>query len=112
VTKILQKLEAVYTKLDPMKMTRGNLHQYLGMTIDYHSKGEVRITMYYNFIKKMIIDELPEDMIGTKPTPAPEYLFKMDNPDAIPLTKARSEEFHHITAKMLYLGNEDVPIYN
>ena len=33
----------------------------------------------------------------------------MDNPDAIPLTKARSEEFHHITAKTLYLGKRGRP---
>ena len=57
VTNILQKLESLYAKLDPMTMMRGKVHQYLGMTIDHRSKGEVCITMY-GFIKKMI-DELP-----------------------------------------------------
>ena len=62
----------------------------------------------YDFIKNMI-DKLPEDMIGNKPTPAPEYLFKTDDPDAILLSKAKSEEFHHITAKTLYLGKRGHP---
>ena len=50
-------MKLLYAKLDPMKITRGKVHQYLGMTIDHRSKGEVCITMY-GFIKKMI-DELP-----------------------------------------------------
>jgi len=52
VTNIIRQLEAVSAKLDPMKMTRGKVHQYLGMTIDYRSKGKVRTTMY-DFIKKI-----------------------------------------------------------
>ena len=48
-------------------------------------------------------------MIGTMPTPAPEYLFKMDDPTATLLTKAKSEEFHHITAKTLYLRKRGHP---
>ena len=52
VTNIIRQLEAVYAKLDPMKMTRGKVHQNLGMTIDYRSKGKLRATMY-DFIKKI-----------------------------------------------------------
>ena len=81
VTNTIQKLESVYARLDPMTMTREKLHQYLGMTIDYRSKGEVRITMY-NFIKKMI-DELQQDMIGTKWAYSCPWIFI--------LTKAKSE---------------------
>jgi len=49
-------------------------------------------------------------MIGTKPTPAPQFFFKTDDSDAILLSKIKSKEFHHITAKSS--ENEDVQIYN
>ena len=38
-----------------MKLTRGMIHEYLGMTLDYSTQGEVKITMY-NCIRDMITD--------------------------------------------------------
>ena len=57
-----------------MTLHRGKLHHNLGMTIDFRVHGEVQITMY-DYIKKLMINSLPEDMLGSKHTTVPEYLF-------------------------------------
>jgi len=64
-----------------------------------------------------MIDELPQDMIGdmigNKPTPATEYLFKTDDPDAILLTnKAKSKNSTILLPRHYTSGNKDVRIYN
>jgi len=102
VTKFLQKLDEVYGKTDPLTIGRGPVHEYLGMTVDFSTKGAVMITMY-DYIKKLI-DKLPPDMIGTKPTAAPEYLFKTGDRSAQPLPREQAEVFHTLTATVLYLS--------
>jgi hypothetical protein len=81
-------------------VTRGKVHEYLGMTIDYSEKGKVKFTMI-DYIKGML-DELPGDMEGTVTTPASSHLFDV-NDDAEKLSDAMSEMFHHNTAKLLFL---------
>ena len=43
VTKLMQQLESIYGTIDPMTITRGKIHQYLGMTVDFGKQppGEV-----------------------------------------------------------------------
>ena len=53
VDKMIECLQSVYGRTDPMTVNRGSVHQYLGMTIDFQKKGEVRITMY-DYVQKMI----------------------------------------------------------
>ena len=36
-----------------MKINRGMIHEYLGMTLDYSTRGEVKIIMY-NYIREII----------------------------------------------------------
>jgi len=42
VTDILKKLEETFGKKTPIAVTRGPIHDYLGMTIDYSVKGKVK----------------------------------------------------------------------
>jgi hypothetical protein len=107
VTEIIELLKKVYAKTDPMKVNRTKIHEYLGMTIDFTTDGEVKITMY-DYIKKLI-NELPKDMIGNKPTAAAEHLFRTDGATANKLDEDVKETFHHITAKTLYLGMRGRP---
>jgi len=107
ITKILDKLEKVYATIDPMTKTRGKLHQYLGMTIDYRTKGEVKISMY-DYIKKMI-DILPTEMRGNKPTAAADHLFKTDGEPGAKLDPKTADLFHSLTAMSLYLGKRARP---
>ena len=64
VTDILNKLEDKYGGEEaPLTVTRGKIHDYLGMVIDYTTPGKVKFSMD-QYIEEML-NELPEDMKGT-----------------------------------------------
>jgi hypothetical protein len=93
-------LNKQYGKLDPLIVTRGDIHDYLGMTLDYSTPGRVTIRMG-NYVRDLL-EEAPEDMGGTAATPAADHLFTVsENPTY--LDDAESELFHHTTAKLLFL---------
>lgn len=48
------------------------------MTIELSDNGEVMISMYNDYVKKLI-NKLPKSMIGNKPTASPENLFKTND---------------------------------
>ena len=56
-----------------MTISSGNRHDYLGIILDYSTKGEVCIDMQ-EYVKKMI-EEFPEDIKKTAATPASDFLF-------------------------------------
>jgi hypothetical protein len=97
---VLKALNEKYGKETPLTVTYGDLHDYLGMTIDYSEEGKVAIRME-DYIKSML-EEVPDDMTGTATTPAADHLFKIDE-QAAPLSEGESEVFHSITAKILFL---------
>ena len=43
VDSVLEKLGEIYGKDDLLVTTRGKVHEYLGMTLDFSSKGEFMI---------------------------------------------------------------------
>ena len=101
VTKMIDLLEKEFGKEAPLTKTRGKVHQYLGMTIDFSVPGKVRFSMI-DYVKNML-DALPDDMqTGETPTPASLHLFEV-NEDAEKLDDPTSEMFHHNTAKLLFL---------
>lgn len=110
VTMIINKLKDTYTSnssiQDKLTITRGKVHEYLGMSISYEIPGEVRITMY-DYVSKLIA-QLPEDMIWSKKTPAADYLLKPT--DGGPLLPAnKKDKFHELTAKTLWLSQRGRP---
>ena len=94
------KLSAKYGQEAPLTIQRGLVHDYLGMTIDYSEEGKVRFTMP-NYIETLL-EECPADMDGTAVSPAANYLFDI-NENAEKLDSDQSDEYHHLTAKLLYL---------
>ena len=44
VTLHIKKLETAYAKRDPLTVTRGPVHEYLGMTFDLRILGQVALT--------------------------------------------------------------------
>ena len=50
---ILNMLDKRYGKEAPMVTTRGKIHDYLGMTLDYNINRKVQITMF-EYIAKII----------------------------------------------------------
>jgi hypothetical protein len=65
--------EIVGGKRAPVTFTRGKLHDYLGMVLDYTEDGAVKIDMREYLLK--IIEAMPERMDGTATTPAAAHLF-------------------------------------
>jgi len=91
-----------------MSITRGKIHEYLGMTLDFTPPGKVRINMT-KFVRTMI-DGMPRDMIGEATTPAASYLFTVNN-ECEKLSEAMSGIFHRLTAQGLFLcarGRPDI----
>jgi hypothetical protein len=106
ITKVLNLFDGKYGKEAPLSVTRGKIHEYLGMTIDYSKKGKVKITMI-PYIKSML-DELPPDLASKAATPAASHLFQL-NEDAEKLDKYTAQLFHHNVAKLLFLCKRACP---
>jgi hypothetical protein len=98
-----------------MKVSQGKIHKYLGMTLDFSTKGEVKISMI-DYIKEVIsawdsaVQKVNDGFTLVdnkcakkgKKTAAPEDLFKVDQ-DSKKLDTETSMLFHNIVAKALYL---------
>ena len=104
---ILRKLESRFGKEAPLTVTRGKVHIYLGMRIDYSAPGQVAFTMF-DFIDE-ILAEAPDDLMkGVSSTPASNHLFTTDR-KAQEIPKDEAELFHHLVAKLLYLSKRARP---
>jgi hypothetical protein len=81
VTTILNLLDAKYGQevvggeRAALPISRGRLHDYLGMTLDYSKPGHIKLIMV-DYVDK-ILEEMPKDMDGTATLPAAGYLFKI-----------------------------------
>ena len=98
-----------------MKVSRGKVHKYLGMTLDFTTKGQVKISMV-DYVKEVVdawdkAPQLDNDGFATvklrrgtkgKKYAAPEDLFRIDE-DSTKLNTEMSTAFHNIVAKALYL---------
>jgi hypothetical protein len=61
-----------------MTVSRGNIHKYLGLTLDYTVRGQVKITMF-NYVDEIItaFDKAEPKGGGTKSSAAPDSIFKV-----------------------------------
>jgi hypothetical protein len=85
INKVLELFKGACGKEAPSTITHGKVHKYLGMTIDYQVKGNVKITMI-QYIKNLLA-EVPNNMAGEAATPAASHLFQV-NEEAKKLDKA------------------------
>ena len=74
-----------------MTITRGKLHKYLGMTIDYSFPVKLIFSMI-DYIGKML-DNIPEDMKVASSTPQGHHLLDISE-DATKLSQADADFFH------------------
>jgi hypothetical protein len=103
---VLDLLNERYGKRSPLVTTRGKVHDYLGMTLDFSEDLKVKIIMK-EYIEEMF-DELDGDMDGVAATPAAALLFTI-NENATKLDGEASDLFHHYTAKLLFLSRRARP---
>ena len=86
--------------------TRGKVHDYLGMILDYSTDGELVVDMKY-YVKNMIKDfGLPINR--EYKNPASDNLFKVNN-KCPTLHKEKAELFHTTVAKALFLSKRSRP---
>jgi hypothetical protein len=85
-----------------MTVSRGKVHKYLGMTLDYTVRGQVKISMF-DYVNEILtaFDKAEPEGAGTKSSAAPENLFKVDE-DCEKLQPNKAVEFHNLVAKTLY----------
>jgi hypothetical protein len=100
VTSIIELIGNEFGKEAPITVTRGKIHYYLGMTLDYTKKGKVKIKMI-DYVEKMLAD-LSEEMDGEAPTPAANHLFTVDE-DSPTVDEKKGQFFHTYVAKTLFL---------
>ena len=53
VMDVLDKLNEVYGQISPLTVTRGTVHVYVGMTIDYSERGKVKFSMF-DYLQEMV----------------------------------------------------------
>jgi hypothetical protein len=103
--------------LGAMKVHRGKVNKYLGMTLDFSHKGQCIVTMhdYLDGILKAydgVIDKYKDGFLPiTKQryeTPAPNNLF-MVNEDCEKFPEDMAADFHTIVAKTLYVTKRARP---
>jgi hypothetical protein len=101
-TELIKLLESEFGKEAPLTITRGKVHDYLGMTLDYTEDGKVKIRME-DYVEKMLAD-LPEDadMDGESPTPAANHLFQVNDKQP-KVDEKKAQLFHTYVAKSLFL---------
>jgi hypothetical protein len=99
-TGIINMIDAEFGKEAPITVTRGRIHDYLGMTLDYTEKGKVKIKML-DYVTKMLAD-LPTEMDGKAPTPAANHVFMVDD-NQTKVGKKKAQIFHTYIAKTLFL---------
>ena len=85
-----------------MVVSRGKIHKYLGMTLDYTIRGQVKITMF-NYVDEILtaFEKAEPKGGGTKTSAASENLFRVDK-DCEKLEPSKAVEFHNLVAKTLY----------
>jgi hypothetical protein len=106
VSSIISDLNEEFGKEAPLTETRGKVHDYLGMTLDFRQEGKVKIGMI-PFVAELL-DEAPDDMGGVSPTAAASHLLEV-NEECPKLDEARAEYFHRTVAKMLFLSKRARP---
>ena len=102
VWKFIQQMEETFGKDTPLSVSHGRTHDYLGMTLDFHNKGKVRIDMEHYI--DMMLHDAPKEMEGVSSTPAAAHLFKTNLEDPKLLGDVQKKIFVHLVMQGLYLS--------
>jgi hypothetical protein len=100
---LIQEYESIFDDgSGAMTVSRGKIHKYLGMNLDYTIRGQVKITML-NYVDEIVtaFDKAEPKVGGTKTSAAPDSLFKVDE-NCEKLKQDNAVEFHNLVANTLY----------
>ena len=100
-----QWLEKMYGKYKAVEPTRGKIHDYLGIVVDFTEKGKF-ITDMVKYVESMI-DDFPVKLNEGAKTPAAENLLDIGTGKL--LNKGKAELYHTTVAKGLFLCERSRP---
>jgi hypothetical protein len=107
---IRQEYESIFEDgSGAMMVSRGKIHKYLGMTLDYTVRGQVKITVF-DYVDEILtaFDKAEPKGGGTKTSAAPDSIFKVDE-ICEKLKQDKAVEFHNLVAKTLYSTKRSRP---
>ena len=112
LTTIIEALNKRYGGIMPLSISRGRIHDYLGMVFNYNTEGQVTIHMY-QYVNEVLngVPDRYKEGIGSA-TPASSNLYDIRNreeEDVTLLSNKEREEFHTVTAQLLYLSKRARP---
>mgnify|MGYP000055058244 CR=1 FL=1 len=113
VTRMANWLKKTYERLfddgsGKMKICRGKIHEYLGMTLDFTVSGQVRVTML-PYVKEIVdLFTQYDNSTSITATPAAEHLYTVTD-KAVPLDEDQKTVFHNYVAKCLFLTKRARP---
>ena len=102
VDQVIELLESEFGKEEELSKSFGLMHDYLGMDLDFSEPGVLTVRME-NYIR-VILKDVPPDMMGRARTPAAKHLFRVNTNDAVSLNSQRADTFHRITMQLMYLS--------
>ena len=104
---VVDHLNSIFgTDGDLLADSYGKIHEYLGMTIDWSSDGQVIFTMF-DYLED-ILAEAPSDFHGDDVSPAVSGLFQVDEA-CKKLDDETSDMFHRFVARFLYVAKRARP---
>lgn len=108
VDSFLEWIQEKYGQFAEVKCTRGKVHNYLGMRLDYSVPGQVTIDMR-EYVSTML-EQFPEKLIppGLATAPWNDKLFKVDEQSPA-LTKSMAGQFHTTAAQGWFLCKRGRP---
>ena len=107
VTALALKLASMYGPKTTISC--GNVHENIGMYIDWLTKPGVMIVSMVKYLQK-IIEEFPELIKSDSPSSAGDQFFDVrEEADCKMLPEEQSRQFHCTVAQLLFLCNQDRP---
>ena len=104
VDKFILQMEEEFGADAPLSVSRGKTHDYLGISLDFCTKGEVQIDMEH--YTDMMLQDAPKDMEGVSNTPAATHLFKINSEDPKMLGDKQKKISVHLVMQGLYQASE------
>lgn len=97
-----QWMNDTYGSMKAVTCTRGKVHTYLGMTLDFSRKGKVKIRMD-DYVDRML-EEFPVKFKDTETQETPASATLLEPGKGARLDEKRHEVFHSYVAKALFLS--------
>ena len=89
-------------------MKHGQVHDYIGIDLDYSTKGDVN----NGIIKYLqnVADKFPEPILGTEKLPAGEHMLQVrKDTDHLKryLEETRAVQFHRVVSQLLFVSSHE-----